>query len=173
MIVLWEFIVIAGVCYGTHVFLLNYRFRRQKKEILEDMVVSDNIEYLKTVLENKGYKINREEQSIELKSAPNSVLPLQVYTFATNCIPLFDDADSLLNALEIVTKQYGSVVFKEHPDDFSELSFGYNLQKQRFECVYSSSHNDPWLTRTNEWLNREETLTFLDKIMNKYKKEYA
>lgn len=170
---LWEFIVIAGVCYLTHVLLLNYRIRRQKKEILEDMVANDNIEYLKAVLENRGYKIHREEQSIEIKNAPDSVLPLQVYTFATSCIPLFDDADSLLNALEVMTKQYGSVVFKEHPDDSSELSLGYNSQKQNFECVYSSSHNDPWLTRTNEWLNRDETLTFLDKVINKYKKEYA
>jgi len=182
----WEFIVISVACYVTHLLLLHYHLRRQSairelKSTTENTLTNDDINHIQTELENRGYLIRFPEQQVtsltnerelEEKQRYNNDLPLHVYIFATGCIPQFEDAESLLTALEKITQQYGNVVFKEHPDDLAELSLEYNHDKQRFECVYSN-HVDEIQSRRNEWLNREETLIFLKQVIDKYIKEYA
>lgn len=180
----WEFIVISVACYVTHLLLLHYHLRRQSaikelKSTTENTLTNDDINHIQTELENRGYLIRFPEKEItpltreiEEKQHYHNDLPLHVYIFATGCIPQFEDAESLLTALEKTTQQYGNVVFKEHPDDLAELSLEYNHDKQRFECVYSN-HVDEIQSRRNEWLNREETLIFLKQVIDKYIKEYA
>ena len=184
----WEFIVISVACYLTHLLLLHYHLRRQAaiKELkagTENTLTNDDINHIQTELENRGYLIRFPEaeatsttkeikEIIETQPHHHNELPLHIYIFATNCIPQFEDAELLLTALEKTTQQYGNVVFKEHPDDVAELSLDYNRNKHRFECVYSN-YIEEIQSRRNEWLNREETLTFLKQVIDKYIKEYV
>lgn len=176
--------VISVACYVTHFLLLHYHLRRQStirelKSTTENTLTHDDINHIQTELENRGYLIRFSEKEItpltkevEEKQHYHNDLPLHIYIFATGCIPQFENAESLLTALEKTTQQYGNVVFKEHPDDLAELSLEYNHDKQRFECVYSNQV-DEIQSRRNEWLNREETLSFLKQVIDKYIKEYA
>ncbi len=170
--------VIAGglTFYGLHTLVLRYRLRALARPTPAATAFSDLCQALEkgdrkqiqAELAALGHYVVFHEEAGNtepLKALPppqqlNDGLVLYPYAFASLCAEHFNSAEDLLAALEVAAKQYGTVAFKEDPDDRYELSLEYNAAKKAFNCMYAGGDSE-----TREWLTRDEPLALLGRFI--------
>ncbi|MEM7019198.1 MAG: hypothetical protein AAF512_17890 [Pseudomonadota bacterium] len=170
-------LLLCGVAfYVLHSLILHYRLRKYAQQTssihpdrfrrLCEALESGERKRIQSEMAALGHAILFNDETVQqsVKALPppqtDDSLVIYPYAFASHCADNFRSAEDLLGALENAAKQYGTVAFKDDPDDPYELSLEYNVDKKAYNCMYSGGDGE-----TREWLTRDETLALLDRFI--------